>query len=130
MNHKLIAGLWGAAALVAGGVALYYMAQEEEEAIIVFDPKVHTKEKLIEIMSEFEIEYASLYIHWYSMLKSKEKELGKGKIPQEVLEAAKHQIEQLTENVDKEVFGLFKIHKEFFDLWQEKIGRIPEIVRI
>lgn len=81
-------------------------------------------------MKEFELEYGSLYSHWYSMLKTKEKEVGKGKIPADVMEAAKEQIEKLTENIDNEVFETHNISRTFYQQWIETKGNIPEISQI
>lgn len=127
MSKQLWAGLAGTAAVVAAGVAFYYMAQEEDEKEIVYDPKVHTKEKFIEIMSQFELEYASLYIHWYSMFKAKEKEIGKGNIPLEVIESAKVQILKLTEGVDDEVLKDHNITKAFFETWSQMYEKDADI---
>lgn len=127
MSSKIWTGVLGAAA-IAAGVAIYYMAQEEEEAKITFDPKIHTREKLIEILEQLEVEYASLYLHWYSMLKSKVKEIGK--IPDDTLEAAKEQVQKLTDDVDTEVFSDFKLSKSFFDDWVAKYATDPEVKKI
>jgi hypothetical protein len=64
------------------------------------------------------------------MLKTKEKEVGKGKIPADVMEAAKEQIEKLTENIDNEVFETHNISRTFYQQWIETKGNIPEISQI
>ena len=122
MSSKVWAGIIGTA-LVAGGVALYYLAQEEEEKEIAFDLKTHTKEKLIEVLNQFEIEYASLYIHWYSMLKSKEKEVGRGNISVEVMEGAKRQLQKLTESVDEDVLKENGLTKKLFEEWVQRFEK-------
>jgi len=123
-SNKVWYGVIGAAIVAVTGIGLYYLAQEEEEKVLK-DP---TKEKLIEILKEFEIEYASLYIHWHSMLKSKEKEVGKGKISDDILEAAKEQLHKLTENVDEEVMAQYNISRKFFEEWWEKYKKTdPEV---
>jgi hypothetical protein len=127
MSSKIWTGVLGVTA-IAAGVALYYMAQEEEEVKIAYDPKIHTREKLLEILQQLEVEYASLYLHWYSMLKSKEKEIGK--IPEDTMEAAKEQIQKLTDDVDQEVFTDFKISRKFFNEWVAKFATDPTVKSI
>jgi Fe-S cluster biosynthesis and repair protein YggX len=124
-NNKLMTGILGVGA-VAALVGLYYMAKDDEVEI-KFDPKVHTKEKLLEVLNDFELEYASLYLHWYSMMKTKEKELGKGKIPPDTMEAVKQQIQTLTGDVDEEIFANHKISQSTFDEWMEKHKTDPKI---
>lgn len=129
MSSKIWAGVL-ATAVVASGVALYLMAQEDDEKEIAFDPKIHTKEKLIEILNQFEIEYASLYIHWYSMLKSKEKEVGKGNISLEVMEGAKRQLQKLTESVDEDVLKENGLTKTFFEDWVKRFEKDLEVKKL
>lgn len=128
MSSKVWAGILGVAALGAA-VGVYYLAQEEEVKI-TFDPKIHTKEKLIEILKTFEVEYASLYLHWYSMLKSKEKEIGKSKISPDEMEQVLDQIKKLTEDIDSEIYSDFKISHEFLQTWIAKYPGEPEVNRI
>lgn len=128
-NSKIWIGVLGAA-IVAGGAALYYLAREEDEMVIVYDPKEHTREKYLEVIQEFELEYASLYIHWYSMLKSKEKETQTGKIPQAMLDEARIQLKKLTDKTDEEVLENFKLTTSFFETWSQKYEKDPEVLRI
>lgn len=129
MSSKVWAGVL-ATAVVASGVALYLMAREDEEKEIAYDPKTHTKEKLLEVLSQFEIEYASLYIHWYSMLKSKEKEVGKGNISLEVMEGAKRQLQKLTDSVDEDVLKENGLTKAFFEDWVRRYEKDLDVKRL
>ena len=130
MSVKAWAGAFGVSALVAAGDAAYYMAQDEEEKEIIFDPNVHTKEKFMQILEQFEIEYASLYLHWYSMFKAKEKEVGKGKVPEEIIETAKQKLQELTANIDEEVISEHGLNKTFFDKWAAKYSNDPDVLKI
>jgi hypothetical protein len=49
---------------------------------VTFDPKVHTKEFLLDICEDLKIEYASLYLHWYNMLQKMHKE--RGEVPEQI----------------------------------------------
>lgn len=126
-DNKLYSIL-GIGALVAAGVAgIYYLSQEEEQIVVKYDPKVHTREALLDLLLEFELEYASLYLHWYHMLKQKEKEVGKGKIPQDTMAAVQEQVKKLTEDVDEEILQKFKYSQSFFDEWLEKYQNDREV---
>eukprot|EP00344_Euplotes_crassus_P004954 CAMPEP_0196994972 /NCGR_PEP_ID=MMETSP1380-20130617/1184_1 /TAXON_ID=5936 /ORGANISM="Euplotes crassus, Strain CT5" /LENGTH=438 /DNA_ID=CAMNT_0042410499 /DNA_START=1 /DNA_END=1317 /DNA_ORIENTATION=+ len=113
-SNKLIAGVIGVGAIAAAGVGLYYLLQDDEIEV-EYDPKIHNKELLLSLFQEFEVEYASLYLHWHSMLKAKEKEVGKGKIDKFALEKFEEQVRQLTEQVDEEIFGQNKLNSQVFD---------------
>ena len=120
-SNTLLSGIIGVGALAAVGAGLYFLMQDDEDEIVVeYDPKVHTKEKLIHLLEEFEVEYASLYLHWYSMLKTKEKEVGKGKLDEETMEKVKEQIQELTDKVDLEVFLTNNMNSKVFNQWMEK----------
>lgn len=126
-NNKAIYGVLGLGVVSAAAVAIYYLAHEKEAILIRYDPKVHTRELLIELLLEFEIEYASLYLHWYHMLKQKEKEVGKNKIPEETMAAVREQIQKLTDDVDAEIIEKFKYSQSFFDEWVGKYQNDREI---
>jgi hypothetical protein len=126
-NNIVIYGVLGLGVVSAAAVAIYYLADEKEAILIRYDPKVHTRELLIELLLEFEIEYASLYLHWYHMLKQKEKEVGKNKIPEETMAAVREQIQKLTDDVDAEIIEKFKYSQSFFDEWVGKYQNDREI---
>jgi hypothetical protein len=126
-NNKAIYGVLGLGVVSAAAFAIYYLAHEKEAILIRYDPKVHTRELLIELLLEFEIEYASLYLHWYHMLKQKEKEVGKNKIPEETMAAVREQIQKLTDDVDAEIIEKFKYSQSFFDEWVGKYQNDREI---
>lgn len=126
-NNKVLYGVLGLGAVSAAAAAIYYLAHEKEAIVIKYDPKVHTRELLIELLLEFEIEYASLYLHWYHMLKQKEKEVGKNKIPQETMAAVSEQVKKLTDDVDAEIIEKFKYSQSFFDEWVAKYENDREI---
>jgi len=119
MSTKTWVGILGATA-VAAGAAIFYMAQEDEEVKIQYDPKIHDRDYLIKLLQSFEIEYASLYLHWYDMLRSKAKEVGKANIPQETLDNFRLKVDELTESVDTEVFEEYGISQSFFNNLMEK----------
>jgi hypothetical protein len=126
-NNKVLYGVLGLGVVSAAAAGIYYLAHEKEEVSIKYDAKVHTRELLIELLLEFEIEYASLYLHWYHMLKQKEKEVGKNKIPQETMAAVKEQVQKLTDDVDAEIIEKFKYSQSFFDKWVAKYENDREI---
>jgi hypothetical protein len=126
-DNKLLYGILGFGAVAATAAGIYYLAQEEQGLLIKYDPKVHTRELLIDLLLEFEIEYASLYLHWYHMLKQKEKEVGKNKIPEETMAAVKEQVKKLTDDVDDEILEKFKYSQSFFDEWVAKYADDREI---
>jgi hypothetical protein len=126
-DNKVLYGVLGLGVVSAAAAAIYYLAHEQEAIVIKYDPKVHTREKLMELLLEFEIEYASLYLHWYHMLKQKEKEVGKNKIPEETMAAVREQVKKLTDDVDAEVIEKFQYSQSFFDEWVAKYTNDREI---
>ena len=126
-NNKVLYGVLGLGVVSAAAAAIYYLADEKEAISIKYDPKVHTRELLIELLLEFEIEYASLYLHWYHMLKQKEKEVGKNKIPEETMAAVREQVKKLTDDIDVEIIEKFKYSQPFFDEWVGKYKNDKEI---
>lgn len=126
-SNKLLAGVIGVGAIAAAGVGLYYLLQDDEIEVI-YDPKIHNKELLLKLFIEFEVEYASLYLHWYQMLKAKEKEVGKGNIDQLVMEKFEEQVTELTEKVDQEVLSQSKLNSKVFDEMMEA-NKADPIVR-
>ena len=113
-SSKLLTGMIGAGVIAAAGVGLYFLLQDDEIEV-VFNPKIHNKELLLTLFKEFEVEYASLYLHWHSMLKAKEKEVGKGKIDKLAMEKFEEQVTQLTEQVDEEILTQHKLNSNVFD---------------
>ncbi|CAI2370099.1 unnamed protein product [Moneuplotes crassus] len=113
-SKKLLYGVLGVGALIGAGIGLYYLLKDDEDKLR-YDPKIHTKEKLLSLFQEFEVEYADLFLHWYSMLAAKEKQVGKGNIDVIAMERFKDQITQLTEQVDEEILSRNNINAAIFD---------------
>lgn len=126
MNSKVAVGLLGAAAIGAA-VGAYYYTQRKEEVKIEYNPAVHTKEELKKVLQTFEIEYASMYLHWYTMLKTKAKEIGKENIPEYELEAFEEKMREITESIDEEVYAEHKISRTFFQEWIKRFENDREI---
>ena len=59
------------------------------------------------------MEYASVYIHWYQMLKKVSKE--KGQIPAEQIPELKKRLEELTLEVDEEIYEKLKISEDLIN---------------
>jgi hypothetical protein len=72
MGSKSLWAVAGLGTAIALGGAFYYLSQEER--VVVFDPSVHTREKLLEILEEMEIEYGTVLIHWYHILSTYDKD--------------------------------------------------------
>ncbi len=51
---------------IAVGAAILYLAKDQEP--VKFDPKVHTVEKLCEILDDLYLEYASSYVYYYNLI--------------------------------------------------------------
>ena len=93
------------------GAGAYLLSRDSSGRIQVkFDSSIHTKKFLLEVLEELKMEYASLYIHWYSMLKRTQKE--KGMLPPEQLPELKHKLDELTKEVDEEIYEKYKISEE------------------
>ena len=129
-DNKLLYSLFGIGAIAAAAAGIYYLAQDEEEIMVKYDAKIHTREALLELLLEFELEYASLYLHWYHMLKQKEKEVGKGKIPEDIMTAVQEQVKKLAEDTEEEVLENFKYSKSFFNEWLAKYEKDKKIINL
>lgn len=128
MNSKTVLGALGATA--AAGLLFYFLARDKEEIVVKYDEKVHTREKLLEILHTFELDYAHLYLTWFEMIWSKAKELGKSKINEEAVDYFRHNINEITETIDEDIFKENKISKKFFEEWISKHKNDPEVKRI
>lgn len=110
-------GVWIAtgAAAVAGliGAALYFSWDDTTAWSVKFDPKVHTKAFLLDILEELKIEYASLYLHWFNMLMKMRKE--KGEVPNNILSQIQSKLEELTNEIDREVAEKYNISDAFIN---------------
>lgn len=74
------------------------------------------------------IEYASLYNHWYTMMdKTMQK---KGAMPPEVLIEIKEKVENLTDDIDQEVFEKHGITEDLLNLMREKYEEDPKVAEM
>lgn len=109
----------GAAAVAALAAGVYFLSQDEKASVVVkFDPAVHDKKFLLEVLEELKIEYASLYLHWHNMLVKMRKE--KGEVNNNILDQIKMKLEQLTNEIDGEVMEKFGISQALFEEVQTK----------
>jgi hypothetical protein len=128
MNSKTLLGAIGATAVA--GALVYFLARDKDEITVKYNAKEHTKEKLLEILHTFELDYAHLYLTWFEMIWTKAKEHGKSKINEEAVDYFKENINEITESIDEDIFKEHKISKKFFEEWIEKYKTDPEIKRI
>ena len=111
-NKYLVYGV-GAIAL---GIGLYFLSRDEETEIVqVYDPKVHTLEKLKVIIDEIFIESATLYCQKLRLIREAKKD---GTFN------GKEQIETLTEtqrkdmkDAEEDTYKEYKITEELFFDW-------------
>jgi hypothetical protein len=54
------------AGVAAIGATIFYLAKDTED--IKFDPKVHTLEKLLEVLEELYLDYASSTLFYYDII--------------------------------------------------------------
>jgi hypothetical protein len=62
LSKYLLIGL----GVTAVGAGVLWLSRDTET--LKFDPKVHTKEKLLEIFGDLYLEYVSAYIFFYNMI--------------------------------------------------------------
>ena len=80
----------GLGALVAGA-ALLYLAKDSDDQI--FDSKVHTVDKLVEILNELYLDYAGSYLFYYDIILNQKEQ---GTFRPEMIEQIKVRIDDLT----------------------------------
>jgi len=66
--------VWGALGLISATAVLYYLSRDGGDTI-KFDPKVHTNERMIELMEELKLEFTCIYVRHYNLI-CKTKEAG------------------------------------------------------
>ena len=97
----------GAGALAIGAGILYLAKEPEQQKL---DTKVHTVEKLLDILDDLHLEYTTSYIYLYSIIAGMKEA---GQLTPEVLETAKNRLENLTKNNDEDVAKRNNITPEF-----------------
>lgn len=119
----------GAAAVAALAAGVYFLSQDGKETVVVkYDPAIHDKKYLLEVLEELKIEYASLYLHWHNMLVKMRKE--KGEVNNNILEQIKLKLEQLTNEIDGEVMEKYKISMTLFEEVQSKFQDDKDVKNI
>lgn len=54
------------AGLAAAAAGILYLARESEP--VKFDPKVHTLEKLLNVLDDLFLEYSTSYVYYYTIM--------------------------------------------------------------
>ena len=94
------------------GAALHYLGKETETE--KFDPKVHTVNKLLEILDELYLDYAGSYLFYYDIILNQKDQ---GTYKPELLGQIKNRIEDLTRQNDIALCARHKISSEFLQDW-------------
>lgn len=97
----------GAGALAVGAGILYLSKEPEQQKI---DPKVHTVEKLLDVLDDLYLEYTTSYIYLYSIIAGMKEQ---NQITPEVIETAKTRLDNLTRHNDEDVSKRNNITAEF-----------------
>lgn len=94
------------------GVGAYMLSREGDTT--KFDPNIHTKAKLHDLLEDIYLEYACGYIFFYNMILNL-KESG-----QLDIESVKAKIENYTSSIDEKVAKKHNITNAFLRAWMEK----------
>jgi predicted transcriptional regulator len=67
MENKQI--LFGALAAVSAAAVVYYLSADNAATTTKFDPKIHTEERMMQLMDELKLEYTCIYVRHYNLIK-------------------------------------------------------------
>ena len=82
-----------------------------------FDPKVHTLEKLHEVLEDVYLEYACAYAFYYNMILNLKDQ---GQLSDDKLESVKASVENYTKSKDETVCKRFGINPIILEKWIAK----------
>lgn len=94
------------------GAALHYLGKETETD--KFDPKVHTVNKLLEILDELYLDYAGSYLFYYDIILNQKEQ---GTYKPELLDQIKARIDDLTRQNDIILCARYKISSDLLQDW-------------
>ena len=94
------------------GAALHYLGKETETD--KFDPKVHTVNKLLEILDELYLDYAGSYLFYYDIILNQKEQ---GTYKPELLDQIKARIDDLTRQNDIILCARHKISSDLLQDW-------------
>jgi hypothetical protein len=94
------------------GAALHYLGKETETE--KFDPKVHTVNKLLEILDELYLDYAGSYLFFYDIILNQKEQ---GTYKPELIDQVKLRIDDLTRQNDIILCARHKISSDFLQDW-------------
>ena len=121
LSKYLLIGL----GVTAVGAGVLWLSREAE--VTKFDPKIHTLEKLLDILEETYLEYGCGYIFYYNMILNLKSD---GSMKPEMLESVKSKVSDFTKTRDTIVCKRFKITPEFFEQWIRKFKTDKKVVEI
>ena len=141
MSTNKYSYLMGTGALIAAGIALWWLSKDHEEAI--FDEKVHTVEKLRQMVHEMFLEGATIYCSKRNAIRTKKKELDeiiadKNETLEKKTEAEKFNWEFFfdelaaksateIEEAEKYLYDEKKVSEEMVQHWFEKYAGDKEV---
>lgn len=97
---------------LAVGAAIMYLSKDSEP--IKFDPKLHTIEKLREILDDLYLEYASSYVYYYNIILNMKEA---NQLSPDVMESIKARLDDITKGNDETVCKKHKISPDFLQTW-------------
>lgn len=112
------------ATLILSVGALWYLSREEE---IVFDPKVHTLEKLRKIMRSYYAKCTATHCKHLNLLLNMKHS---GELTQEFFDNLYHSHKNEIGECETQTYKDFGVNEYFFNEWLQKFEKDPEISRI
>ncbi|CDW88771.1 UNKNOWN [Stylonychia lemnae] len=107
------------------GVGAYFLSKDDSEE--KFDPKVHTAEKLYEIMEDLYLDYANGYLYYH---RNNETFKNQGKINDQIYEQTKKTIDEYTDSRDEIIAKKNNISTQMLELWIKKYQADPKVKKI
>ena len=107
--------------VIAG--AIYLLSSDGKEGAS-FDPKVHTKEKLLEILEDLTLEYSCSYLFMNNIicnLKEEEPE----SLTEEMKNGARFKLKEMTNRKDEEVSKRHGINVDTLTVWMKRYEEDP-----
>ena len=113
MENKQI--LIGALAAISAAAVVYYLSADSSATTVKFDPKVHTEERMMQLMEELKLEYTCIYVRHYNLIKRMQEQ---NTFKPEHLHDLKAQVEQEKNDKFKQVVANYeKFTPEIVNAW-------------
>ena len=116
--------LLGAGVAVAGATLLYFAKDTDS---MKFDSKVHTVQKLMDILEELYLDYAGSYLFYYDILLNQKEQ---GTFKPDMIDQIRVRVEELTRQNDITLCQRHNISTDFLQEWIQKYHKDARVAAV